>query len=181
MDILEAQAKKLNRGHFVLVNESSFFKISKTCTKVYEGCIAHSFSVYGQLDTCLENSYPCGDRQCPPVNGLVFWNAVHFFKSATLDIYNLPPAGKWANKPLPQNEKAGLRQNMAEDQRGWDIYLQPLTYTYNAKVHQSTNLPRFSLGQSCHTPGLTIFNIPIAWPTDATAATSLQAFRARII
>lgn len=37
-----------------------------------------------------------------------------------------------------------LRHCVAEHQRDGDIYVQPLTYTYNTKLHRTTNLPPFS-------------------------------------
>lgn len=40
---------------------------------------------------------------------------------------------------------ARLKHYVPQQQRDWEIYVEPLTYVYDAQVHRTTSLPKFSL------------------------------------
>lgn len=60
---------------------------------------------------------------------------------------------------------------MAEHQRKWDIYVEPLTYAHNMRVYRSTNLPPFCLDVFWQVLDPTLFHCPKVLPTAFTATT----------
>lgn len=59
--------------------------------------------------------------------------------------------------------------------------MQPLTYTYNSKVHCASNLPPFSVILSGYLPDPTTFNYLTALPTEDRPATSQHVLRAQLL
>ena len=52
-----------------------------------------------------------------------------------------------------------LRHYVNEHQDDWDLYVQPLTYAYNAQVHRSTGTSPFSLVLTRHPPSTVVETI----------------------
>lgn len=71
-----------------------------------------------------------------------------------------------------------LRHFVAEHQRNWDEFVQPLTYAYNMQVHASTGTTPFDLILSRHPPSI-ISKVPAPDKSDkpgkATAVTAKRA------
>lgn len=67
------------------------------------------------------------------------------------------------------------RRYVAEHQKDWETFVQPLTYTCNTKVHRSTNAMLFSLVLRKHPREPTLFSTKQARHTNVSGDTSVQA------
>ena len=66
-----------------------------------------------------------------------------------------------------------LRHYVADHQRNWDEFVQPLTYAYNIQVHKSTGTSPFSLVLSRQPSSLpAVDSTSTAFPTDTDAMRS---------
>lgn len=74
-----------------------------------------------------------------------------------------------------------LRRSVASQQRDWDLFVQPLTYVYNAQVRRLTSFTPFSLLLSRHPPGPAMFDAPSALPTNAYHERHLQMLQTQLI
>lgn len=73
-----------------------------------------------------------------------------------------------------------LRHFIAEHQRNWDIYVQPLTYAYNNQVHRCTNTSPYSLFLSRHPPGPSLLRATTDTPITGKSESSPQMIRRTI-
>lgn len=76
---------------------------------------------------------------------------------------------------------ARLRHYVAEHQHDWDIFMQPLAYTYNTLISRSTGLTSFSLVLSGQLPSPIIFKHPSALPMDARNVTAPHTLKACLL
>lgn len=76
----------------------------------------------------------------------------------SFDGYSVPSASYGEAERFIETIIAKQRHYVAERQRNWDIFVQQLTYAYNAQVPCSTNSTPFCMVLLWHPPGLTTFN-----------------------
>lgn len=65
-----------------------------------------------------------------------------------------------------------LRDHVPEQQKDWDIFVQPSAYAYDTWAHRSTKEKPFSLVGSRHPPGPTLLQFGSALPIDRYAEIS---------
>lgn len=63
---------------------------------------------------------------------------------------------EWYNRTMVTR----LRHYVAENQKNWDKYVQPLSYAYNTQEHKPPNITPFSLVLTRHPPELTAVSQP---------------------
>ena len=74
-----------------------------------------------------------------------------------------------------------LRHYVADHQRDWDKFVQPLTYAYNNQIHTTTMTTPFNLTITRPPPSPIIDQISTAAPTDTDGPPSSRTMRARIL
>lgn len=96
-----------------------------------------------------------------------FWKYCGPFgiKHLSNTVYHLRTNGQ--AEPFCTKDIASLQHYVGEHQKGYDIYVQQLTYPYNAQEHRATNLVPNCLVSLQHTPSLIAFDTLAALTTDA--------------
>ena len=74
-----------------------------------------------------------------------------------------------------------LRHYVGEHQDDWDLYVQLLTYAYNAQVHRSTRTTPYSLVLTRHPPGPATVGGTTALATDASTEPEAATLRHRLL
>lgn len=76
---------------------------------------------------------------------------------------------------------ARLQHYVTHHQRDWNVYGQRLTYAYNGQMNIPTNLSPLSLALPHNNHGPPYFDNPMALSTDATAKTSPDIIKAKLL
>lgn len=100
-------------------------------------------------------------------------------KQSTKTAYHLLTNGQ-----VKRNNKTiltRLRHHVADHQRDWDLFVQPLSYVYNTQLHRSTNTTEFSLVLSPNPAGPAPFVKDSALSSDTYCPIEPQALQAQLL
>ena len=152
MDILGPLPKTSHGKQYVLVITDRYTKLARAIPmkKTTAPLVAAAF---------LQNwIYPYGiPESLLTDNGPQFISQFFAIVCAALGIRRVPitayhPQTNGQTERYNKTLAARLRHYVNEHQTDWDIYVQPLTYAYNAQVHKSTGTTPFSLSLTRHPP-----------------------------
>lgn len=151
MEMLEILLKTENVKQQPVRNahDGSFHELIDCGLDVQDRNFAYCDILSGQLGNLLWDPRTCSYKLRDEVSQPVFPVVLLLFSTKNLiaTLYHQQTRGEAGrfNKRII----CRLQKHLVGQQRNWDVYVQPLTYAYNAEGHRSTNLWAFSPGLSC--------------------------------